>query len=80
MLTPRIESLRKNHLESDPCISAERLRLATEAHQKFTCEPPVLIRARVFDYILRNMTVHINPGELLIGTQYGQKQMRPSIS
>ena len=77
MLTPRIESLRKNHLESDPCISAERLRLATEAHQKFTCEPPVLVRARVFDYILRNMTVHINPGELLIGTHTDKNRCAP---
>ena len=66
MLTPRVEALRKLHLESKPCISAERLRLATEAAQKFTCEPTVLIRARIFDYILRNMTVRINDGELLV--------------
>ena len=77
MPSPRIEMLKKRHLNSPPCTSAERLRLATEGHQKFTCEPPVLIRARVFDYILRNMTVRIEPGELLVGTHTDKDRCAP---
>ena len=77
MPSPRIELLKKLHLDSPPCTSAERLRLATEGHQKFTCEPPVLIRARVFDYILRNMTVRIEPGELLVGTHTDKDRCAP---
>ncbi len=77
MLTPRVEMLKKRHLDSPPCTSAERLRLVTEAYQKFTCEPVVLIRARVFDYILRNMSIRIEPGELLVGTHTDKDRCAP---
>ena len=76
-MTERIAMLKKRHLDSPPCTSAERLRLVTEACQKFTCEPPVLIRARVFDYILRNMTVRIGRGELLVGTHTDRDRCAP---
>ena len=74
----RVEALKKRHLDAKPCTSSERLRLVTEGYQKYAGpEPVVITRARVFDYILRNMTVRIEPGELIVGTHTDKDRCAP---
>lgn len=77
MTTNRVKELKKRHLDSVPCTSAERLRLVTEAYQKFAGEPAVLFRAHVFAYILENMTVRIEKDELLVGTHTDKDRCAP---
>ena len=77
MLTPRIQMLRERHLSTPPCTSADRISLFTKASQTFVNEPPVLIRARAFDYVLRNTKLHISPGELLVGSHTDKDRCAP---
>lgn len=77
MLTPRIQMLRERHLSTPPCTSADRISLFTKASQTFVNEPPVLVRARAFDYVLRNTKLHISPGELLVGSHTDKDRCAP---
>lgn len=77
MATERIKNLKKRHLKGIPCTSAERLKLVTEAYQKYAGAPMVIMRAQVFDYILRNMTVRLEEDELLAGTHTDKDRCAP---
>ncbi|MCD8123338.1 MAG: pyruvate formate-lyase [Clostridiales bacterium] len=68
VLNFRIEKMKKRLLETKPSVSSERLRLATEAYQKYAGEAIPLFRAHVFAYVLDHMTVVIREGELLVGS------------
>ncbi len=65
----RIERLRKAIIENEPVVSIERATLVTEAYQEFEADPILIKRAKVLDKLLRNMTIFINDGDLLVGNQ-----------
>ena len=69
MLTPRISRMREKYFDSIPCITAERLVLATEAYQKFAGDAVPIFRAKVVNYIMENMTTLIMDDELIVGTE-----------
>ena len=54
-------------MQAKPCLSAERMVLATEAYQKYGGEPIYLHRAHVFEYVLDRKRIVIRDGELLAG-------------
>jgi len=63
----RVTTLRQQSLDTQPWLSPERAELLTAFYK--TAEPasvPVL-RARAFAYLLANKTIHIGPGELIVG-------------
>ncbi|MCX6270750.1 MAG: glycyl radical protein [Bacteroidetes bacterium] len=69
MLTQRIQLLRKQSLEARACLSPERALLVTEFYKNnITDEMSVpVIRAKCFEYILKNKQLCINNGELIVG-------------
>ena len=68
MLNNRIQKMRDKLWNSKPCITAERLVLATEAYKQFAGDSVPLFRAKVVNYIMENMTTLIMEDELIVGT------------
>ena len=68
MLSPRISRMKERHLNTIPCITAERLVLQTEAYKKFTGDAVPIFRAKVVRYIMERMTTLILDDELIVGT------------
>lgn len=68
MLSPRISRMKERHLNTIPCITAERLVLQTEAYKKFAGEATPIFRAKVVQYIMERMTTLILDDELIVGT------------
>jgi trans-4-hydroxy-L-proline dehydratase len=68
-MNERIRSLREQSLHAVPTISLERAQLLTEFYKtNIANQVPVPIgRALAFKYILENMTICINSGELIVG-------------
>ena len=65
-MSDRVAMLKKNLIEVTPALSAERAKLATEGIMEHPFNPPVLQHAYMLDHILRNMTVFIQDGELIV--------------
>ena len=68
MLSPRISRMKERHLNTIPCITAERLVLQTEAYKKFAGDAVPIFRAKVVRYIMERMTTLILDDELIVGT------------
>ena len=77
MASPRIEQLKQKLMETQPCVTAERLRLATEGYREYAGEPMLLARAKTLAYVLRHMTISIAPGELLVGSHSDKPHCAP---
>ncbi len=77
-MSDRVAMLKKNLIEVTPALSAERAKLATEGIMEHPFNPPVLQHAYMLDHILRNMTVFIQDGELIVGNQ-GDKPRCASV-
>ena len=67
-LSDRLLKMRNRLWDTRPCITAERLVLATEAYKKFAGESVPVFRAKVVNYIMENMTTLIMEDELIVGT------------
>ncbi len=76
-MTERIKKLKEMQNAVKPSISAERAVLATEAIERYAFFPPVLQKAYMLRYILENMTVFIQEGELLVGNQTSRPRCTP---
>lgn len=76
-MTERVAKLKKMQADYKPSVSAERARLATEAIKEYAFEPPVLQKAYMLDHILRNMTIFIQDGELIVGNQADKPRSCP---
>jgi len=59
--------LKESLLSTTPEISVERAILITESYRETESEPMVIRRAKALDKILRNMSIYILPGELIVG-------------
>ncbi len=64
--TERIQFLRQAMLVR-PSVCVERARLITESYRQTEGEPAVIRRARAFSHLLKNMSIHIYPRELIVG-------------
>lgn len=76
-MTERIAKLKQMQNDARPCMSAERARLATEAIEAYAFEPPVLQKAYMLSHILRNMTLYIQEGELVVGNHTDKPRCAP---
>lgn len=66
-LTNRIAEMRENLRSQIPIICVERARLVTEFYKKPSMDPVPIRKAKMFKYILDNMTVYIKDPELIVG-------------
>ena len=66
-LNHRLQRMLNKLRASRPCITAERLVLATEAYQKYAGDAVPIFRARVVKYIMEHMTPLLMEDELIVG-------------
>jgi len=76
-MTNRIQKLKEMQNKIKPSFSAERAKLATEAIKEYAFEPPVLQKAYMVAHILRNMTIFIQEGELIVGNHTDKPRCAP---
>ncbi len=62
----RISQLREAMLVQ-PSVCVERAKLITESYRRTEGEPAPIRRGKAFVHLLRHMTVHIYPRELIVG-------------
>ncbi len=68
-MTDRVMRLREESLNATETITAERARLITRFYASREAQglSAPLLRARAFEYLLRNKAICINEGELIVG-------------
>ncbi len=69
MLSNRLERLKEIYLESKPQVYAERALLVTGAYRDTEGAHPAVRRAEALDRILRQGSILIREGELIIGSK-----------
>lgn len=67
-ITPRIERLRQNYINSKPAICYERARIFTESHQRTEGQPVPIRRAQALFDFCNEFDVKIFEDELVVGT------------
>ncbi|HVN56590.1 MAG TPA: glycyl radical protein [Anaerolineaceae bacterium] len=73
----RVARLRENLLNTTPSVCVERARLVTEACKKYAHLPVVLRRAYALAHVLEQMTIYIQPGEIIVGNQASAPRAAP---
>lgn len=73
----RIEELKRIVLETKPSLCWERAVLVTEAYKKYEGFHPKILRAKVLEYLLNNMSTYILPGELIVGALASKPRAAP---
>ena len=64
----RVNNLRNWFLDEQPwTLDAERALLVTEAYQKYANEPQPIKVAQALAHVLRNVSLEITEGQLLVG-------------
>lgn len=66
-MTSRSKRLKQRMLDAEPTISSERAVLFTEYVRDNLSEPTILKNAGAFAYVLDNITIRIEPDELIVG-------------
>jgi pyruvate formate-lyase/glycerol dehydratase family glycyl radical enzyme len=78
-MNERVKKLRKQSVETVPCISIERARLVTEAYREYSGKVSIpMLRALTFKHLMENKTVCINPDELIVGERGPAPQATPT--
>jgi len=79
-MNERISKLRRESLDLEPRICMERALLETEAYKKHEgCVSAPELRALAFLHIMRNRTLWIGEGELIVGEKGSGPQAAPSF-
>lgn len=76
-LTPKMHNYRESILDAKPYIDPERAILTTEAYKKYQDQQVDIIRARVLEHVLKNMTIYIEKDTLLAGNQASHNRWAP---
>ncbi|TFH09346.1 MAG: hypothetical protein E4H14_04645, partial [Candidatus Thorarchaeota archaeon] len=66
-MTARTKRIKQRMLESEPTISSERAVLFTEYIKGHPADSPITRLAGAFAHVLDNMTIRIEPEELIVG-------------
>jgi trans-4-hydroxy-L-proline dehydratase len=79
-MNQRIENLRKQSLDAQPALSAERALLITEFYKniKDPVWPVPVQRAKAFDYLLQNKEIWIGKDELIVGERGPRPKATPT--
>ncbi|MBL4932303.1 glycyl radical protein [Clostridium paridis] len=73
----RIKKLRESVLSQTPMVCIERARYITEAYKENEAQPIYIKRAKAVEKILRNMSIYIKEGELIVGNQASEERTAP---
>jgi pyruvate formate-lyase/glycerol dehydratase family glycyl radical enzyme len=76
-ISERIAKLKNNTLSALPTICTERARFYTEAYQKYQDSPVILKRAYALEKTLKEMTIFIDEGELIVGNHSSRLRSAP---
>jgi len=76
-MTNRVSRLKQLQNNTKPCFSAERARLVTEAYELYSGESIILLKAHTLSYILKNMKIYIQEGELIVGNHTDKPRCAP---
>ena len=76
-LHKRTAAIRKRVLESEPAICTERAVYTTKAYKAHEQEQVILKRAFMVDAVLKNMSIFIDPDELIVGNHASANRAAP---
>lgn len=76
-MTPRIEVLKQKIIDTIPDICSERAVLMTASYQETEGWPNIIRRAKGLEKVLREMTIYILDGELIVGNQASKPRSAP---
>ena len=65
----RVQKLRQRYRDTIPTLDAQRAKIITDYYKTSQNEVPIIRRAKALNEILANMTVRVEPEELLVGNQ-----------
>ena len=68
-ITERIAKLKDSILATLPTICTEQAKFYTQAYNEYEDSPVILKRAYALEKTLKEMTIFIEEGELIIGNQ-----------
>ncbi len=73
----RTAQLRDELIATIPRICSERAYLVTQSMKETEGQPMVIRRAKALEKVLREMTIFIRPGELIVGNQASKLRAAP---
>ncbi len=73
----RIAMMREAIMNTQPTVCVERAMLTTEVYQKNKEKRPVIKRSLALDHVLRNMTIYVEDGGLIVGNQASANRAAP---
>lgn len=76
-LTERMKEFREEVLDEKPYIDAQRAILATLAYKENLNRPRVMVRAKMLEKVLDNMSIYIEDKSLLAGNQATKNRNAP---
>lgn len=76
-ITERISVLRERVLSTKPSVCTQRAKFYTQIYQKHEDKPVIIKRALALEKTLKEMTIFIDDGELLVGNQSSQQRAAP---
>ena len=76
-LTKRMQHFREQVLDELPYIDSQRALLATEAYKANLNQPRVMVRAKMLQHILENMSIYIEDDTLIVGNQATKNKNAP---
>lgn len=76
-LTERMKEFREEVLDEKPYIDAQRAILATLAYKENLNQPRVMVRAKMLEKVLDNMSIYIEHKSLLAGNQATKNRNAP---
>jgi pyruvate formate-lyase/glycerol dehydratase family glycyl radical enzyme len=76
-ITDRIAALREKVLNAKPSVCTERAKFYTRIYQENEDKPVIIKRALALEKTLKEMTIFIDNGELIVGNQSSQHRAAP---
>jgi len=76
-ITERISALREKVLSAKPSICTQRAKFYTQIYQQNEDKPVIIKRALALEKTLKEMTVFIENGELIVGNQSSRHRAAP---
>ncbi|KHK01733.1 glycyl radical protein [Desulfovibrio sp. TomC] len=75
--TPRVEAIRERFISLTPEICVERAQYITESYKETEDQPIHIRRAKALEKILGQMTIFIQPDEIIVGNQCTKPRAAP---
>lgn len=76
-ISERISFLREKVLSTKPSVCTERAKFYTQIYQENEDKPVIIKRALALEKTLKEMTIFIDEGELIVGNQSSQNRAAP---